>query len=43
MKSVWAHIFGMAPKGAQLGQEEEDRNTQNLIICYAVEQSEIAM
>lgn len=43
MKSVWAHVFGMAPKGAQLGQEEEDKNTQNLIICYAVENSEIAM
>jgi ferritin-like metal-binding protein YciE len=43
MKSMWAHIFGMAPKGAQLGQQEEDKNTQNLIIAYAVEHSECAM
>lgn len=43
LKGVWAHIFGVAPKGAQLGQEAEDKNTQNLIIAYAMEQSEIAL
>jgi ferritin-like metal-binding protein YciE len=43
MKSVLAHIFAFPPKAAQLGHEEEERTTQNLIIAYTVENSEIAM
>ena len=41
-KSILAHIFGTIPKAGQLGQRAEDRNTQNLIIAYAIEQSEVA-
>ena len=42
-KSLLAHIFGLSPKTAQLGHEKEERTTQNLIMAYAVENSEIAM
>src|SRR5690242_12452744 len=30
-KSFMAHVFGMSPKSAQLGHDEEERTTQNLI------------
>ena len=42
-KSLLAHIFGLSPKTAQIGHEKEERTTQNLMIAYAVENSEIAM
>jgi ferritin-like metal-binding protein YciE len=42
-KSVLAHIFGLSPKAAQLGHEKEERTTQNLMMAYAVENSEMAM
>ena len=42
-KSFLAHIFGLSPKTAQLGHESEERTTQNLMMAYAVENSEIAM
>ena len=42
-KSFLAHIFGLSPKTAQLGHEVEERTTQNLMMAYAVENSEIAM
>lgn len=42
-KSFMAHVFGMAPKAAQLGHEEAERSNQNLIIAFAIENSEIAM
>jgi ferritin-like metal-binding protein YciE len=42
-KSILAHIFGLSPKTAQLGHEKEERTTQNLIIAFAVENSELAM
>lgn len=42
MKSVFAHVFSMMPKGGQMGQSEADKNTQNLLVGYAVEQSEVA-
>jgi ferritin-like metal-binding protein YciE len=42
-KSLLAHIFGMTPKTAQIGHEKEERTTQNLMMAYAVENSEIAM
>jgi ferritin-like metal-binding protein YciE len=42
-KSFMAHLFGMAPSPAQIGHEPAEKNTQHLIIAYAVENSEIAM
>jgi ferritin-like metal-binding protein YciE len=42
-KSFLAHVFGMAPKAASLGHEQEERVTQNLIAAFAVENSEVAM
>lgn len=42
-KSLLAHIFNLAPKAASLGHEKEERTTQNLIIAFAVENSELAM
>ena len=42
-KSFLAHLFGLSPKTAQLGHEEEERTTQNLMMAYAVENSEMAM
>lgn len=42
-KSFLAHIFGMAPKTAQIGHEKEERTTQNLMMAFAVENSELAM
>ena len=41
-KSIMAHIFGSIPKAGQIGQTEEDKNTQNLVMAYAIEQSEVA-
>lgn len=43
MKSFFAHLFNMTPKTAQIGHEEEERTTQNLMMAYAVENSEVAM
>jgi len=37
VKSFLAHIFGLTPKTAQLGHEESERVTQNLMMAYAVE------
>ena len=42
-KSLLAHIFGMSPKTAQIGHEKQERTTQNLMMAYAVENSEMAM
>jgi ferritin-like metal-binding protein YciE len=42
-KSLLAHIFGLSPKTAQIGHEEEERTTQNLMMAFAVENSEVAM
>jgi ferritin-like metal-binding protein YciE len=41
-KGIVAHIFGALPKAGQIGQKEEDKNTHNLIVAYAIEQSEVA-
>jgi ferritin-like metal-binding protein YciE len=43
IKSLLAHIFGMSPKTAQLGHEKEERTTQNLMMAFAVENSELAL
>jgi ferritin-like metal-binding protein YciE len=42
-KSFLAHLFGMTPASAQIGHEPAEKNTQQLVIAYAVENSEIAM
>jgi ferritin-like metal-binding protein YciE len=42
-KSFFAHIFGLAPKSAQVGHGPEERTTQNLIMAFTVENSEYAM
>jgi len=42
-KSLLAHIFGLTPKTAQIGHEKEERTTQNLMMAFAVESSEMAM
>lgn len=42
-KSILAHLFNLSPKAAQIGHEKEERTTQNLIIAFAVENSEMAM
>jgi ferritin-like metal-binding protein YciE len=41
-KSILAHIFGSVPKAGQIGQKKEEKTTHNLIIAYAIEQSEVA-
>ena len=42
-KSFLAHLFNAAPKVAQLGHNETERLTQDLIMAYAVENAEVAM
>ena len=42
-KSLLANIFGLSPKAAQIGHEKEERTTQNLMMAFAVENSELAM
>ena len=36
-------MFGLAPKAAQIGYDESERTTQNLIMAFSVENSEVAM
>ena len=43
MKGFMAHLFGFAPKTAQMGHEDAEKSTQNLMMAYAVENSEVAM
>src|SRR6185437_6458428 len=43
MKSFLANMFGLAPKAAQIGYDESERMTQNLIMAFSVENSEVAM
>lgn len=43
VKNLLAQVFGLSPKAAQMGHEAEERTTQNLMIAYAVEASEVAM
>lgn len=42
-KMVIAHLFHFAPKTAQLGHDQSEKATQNLIIGFSVENAEIAM
>lgn len=43
MKSILAHMLGMAPKIGQAFHDESERVVQNLMMAYAVENAEIAM
>jgi len=43
LKSLLAHIFNFAPTTAQIGHDAGEKNSQDLIIAYAIENSEIAM
>jgi ferritin-like metal-binding protein YciE len=43
LKSMLAHVFNFAPKLAQLGHDEYERQTQNLMMAFAVENAEVAM
>jgi ferritin-like metal-binding protein YciE len=43
LKSVLAHLFNFAPAAAQIGHDAGEKNSQDLIIAYAIENSEIAM
>ncbi|HTS77832.1 MAG TPA: DUF892 family protein [Bryobacteraceae bacterium] len=42
-KSPLAHLFNMAPAVAETGHDHSDKVTQNLMIAFAVENSEVAM
>jgi ferritin-like metal-binding protein YciE len=43
IKSFLAHMFNLAPKIAQIGHDKYERQTQNLMMAYAVENAEVAM
>lgn len=43
LKSALAHFFNAAPKAAQAGYTDEERATQDLMMAFAVENSEVAM
>jgi len=43
VKTALAHIFNMAPKIAQIGHDDNERLTQDLMMAYAVENAEVAM
>jgi ferritin-like metal-binding protein YciE len=42
-KSFLAHLFGIAPKAAPVEHEDTERTIHDLVIAFAVENSEIAM
>jgi ferritin-like metal-binding protein YciE len=42
-KTFLAHLFNAAPKIAQIGHDESERLTQDLMMAYAVENAEVAM
>jgi ferritin-like metal-binding protein YciE len=42
-KNILAHLFSNAPKAASIGHEKEERTTQDLMIAFSVENSEVAM
>jgi ferritin-like metal-binding protein YciE len=43
LKGFFAHIFNFAPKTAQIGHDASEKSSQDLIIVFAMENSEIAM
>ncbi len=42
-KGLLAYIFGLAAKTRQTGHEKGERATQDLMVAYALENSEVAM
>ena len=42
-KSLLAQLFGLSPKIAQIGREGPERSAQNLMIAFAIENSELAL
>jgi ferritin-like metal-binding protein YciE len=42
-KTLLAHIFNAAPKVAQIGHDDSERLTQDLMMAFAVENAEVAM
>ncbi len=42
-KTLLAHIFGLSSKAARAGREGQGRTTQNLMLAFAAENSELAM
>jgi ferritin-like metal-binding protein YciE len=42
-KSFLAHLFNLAPQAAKMAHEKEEQTVQNLMIAFAVENSELAM
>jgi ferritin-like metal-binding protein YciE len=43
LKTAMAHLFNLIPKAAQMGHDNSEIATQNLIIGFAAENAEIAM
>jgi ferritin-like metal-binding protein YciE len=43
LKSFLAHMFTFAPKIAQIGHDTLERQTQDLMMAYSVENAEVAM
>jgi ferritin-like metal-binding protein YciE len=43
IKSALAHMFAFAPATAQMGHEPAEKDTQHLMMAYAVENAEMAM
>ncbi len=42
-KTFLAHLFNIAPKVAQIGHDQSERLTQDLMMAFAVENAEVAM
>jgi ferritin-like metal-binding protein YciE len=43
LKGFLAQVFGVAPKVAQIGHDKYERETQDLMMAFAVENAEVAM
>jgi ferritin-like metal-binding protein YciE len=43
MKGFFAHVFGTSPKAAQMGRDDSEKTTQDLMMAFASENSEVAM
>jgi ferritin-like metal-binding protein YciE len=42
LKTAVAHVFNFSPKAAQIGHDATEKSSQNLIIAFTVENSEVA-
>jgi ferritin-like metal-binding protein YciE len=43
LKGFLAHMFNFSPKTAQIGHDASEKSSQDLIVAFAIENSEIAM